>query len=274
MIEIGEVVPLGRQMDAELRGKRIAECARGNTPHKWVFYNDAFDERASKVAGATITEVRGTGKAIYASLSSGHRLMFGEIGGRIAYHAPDGPLPAKYHFVMRLADGSALSIAVQGWGFIALLNTDEPAPEWAASGDDPLSPEFTVERFMAIWREHPEREKGTMKAFLVSRPRIAGIGNGYAQEILFRAGIRPDRKMRDVAEDEAARLHPALCDTIREAAELRGRDTERDLYGQPGGYVVFVDKRASGHPCRRCGGEIVGIKLLGGTSYYCLGCQA
>jgi formamidopyrimidine-DNA glycosylase len=273
MIEIGEVVPLARQMHAELSGKRVAECARGNTPHKWVFFNPEFDERAPQVRGAAISEVIGVGKAIYTSLDSGHRLMLGEIGGRIAYQAPGDPLPAKHHFVLRLADGSALSLAVQGWGFVALLNADEPPPEWAASGDDPLSPEFTLDRFMAIWREHPEREKGTMKAFLVSRPRIAGIGNGHAQEMLFRAGIRPDRKMRDVSDDEARAPCEAIVDTLREAAELRGRDTERDLYGEPGGYVVSVDKRASARPCRRCGGGIVGVKLLGGTSYYCQGCQ-
>jgi formamidopyrimidine-DNA glycosylase len=273
MIEIGEVVPLGRQMNAALAGKRVAECARGKTPHKWVFFNEAFDERAPLASGAAAVDVVGSGKCVYTTLANGLRLMFGEMGGRVTYHAPDEELPAKYHFVLRLDDGSAVTLAVQGWGFVSLLPAGEAPPEWAASGEDPLSPDFTLDRFMGIWRDHPEREKGTMKAFLVSRPRIAGIGNGYAQDILYQARIRPDRKMRDVTDDEAARLHEKLTGTLREAVRLGGRDTERDLYGQPGRYAVSVDKRAAAKPCRRCGGEIAAIKLLGGTSYYCKGCQ-
>jgi len=273
MIEIGEIVPLGRQMNDVLTGKRVVECARGNTPHKWVFFNDAFDERALKASGALVGGVIGTGKCLYTTLEYGSRLMFGELGGRVTYHAPGEELPAKHHFVLRLDDGSAVTVAVQGWGFIAFLEADETPPEWAASGEDPLAPEFTLDRFMGIWREHPERESCTMKAFLVSRPRIAGIGNGYAQEILFQARIRPDRRMRDVSDAEAGGLYQVLRTTLAEAARLGGRDAERDLYGRPGRYVVSVDKRAASKPCRRCGGEIVGVKLLGGTSYYCEGCQ-
>jgi formamidopyrimidine-DNA glycosylase len=108
---------------------------------------------------------------------------------------------------------------------------------------------------------------------VVNRPVINGIGNGYCQDILFRAGLHPRRRVVDLSADERKRLFPAIRDTLTQAISRGGRDTERDTFGQPGGYVPILDKRAKGQPCPACGKTIEVICYLGGSCYFCPTCQ-
>jgi formamidopyrimidine-DNA glycosylase len=100
-----------------------------------------------------------------------------------------------------------------------------------------------------------------------------GVGNGYLQDILFRAKIHPKRWVIDIAEGERRVLYEAIRETIKQAVEMGGRDTERNLYDRPGGYRRILDSRNVGQPCPECGTPIEKIQYLGGAAYFCPRCQ-
>ena len=91
--------------------------------------------------------------------------------------------------------------------------------------------------------------------------------------ILFRAHLSPKRKVRSLDAGDRAALYHAMRDTLEEAIDLGGRDTERTLFGEPGGYIPVLDKRAKGLPCPNCGTLIEKIQYLGGSCYVCPTCQ-
>ena len=273
MIELPEVVTLARQMDRELRGKRVSGLVRGNHEHKWVWYNREREEFERLPIGKVVGEVRGEGKWISVALEPGLSLGFGDMGGRVQFHASEGTLPRNYHLLVRFDDGTLLTVAIQGWGFIS-LHDGGAAPPPGLGEVSPLGDDFTYTRFAAIVDAYENPAKNSVKALLVQRPKIMGIGNGYAQDILFRARLDPRRKVATLGEPDARCLYSGLRDTLALAIERGGRDTERDLYGDPGGYVPLLDKRALGKPCPECGTPIEKVSFLGGACYFCPQCQA
>ena len=273
MIELPEVVTLARQMNEALNGKRVASANRGNSPHKWVFYNRPPEEFAKIPVGKTVGEVRGEAKWIFAPLEPGFVLLIGETGGRVLFHQDERTIPQRYHLLLGFEDGTCLTVAVQGWGSILLVTKAELAGHPAARGTSPLSDAFTYEWFKRLLQEYEGRDKKSVKELIISGPGISGIGNGYLQDILFRARVHPTRKVAEITGRECRRLYDATRRTMKEAVRLDGRDTERDLYGNPGRYRAVLDKRAKGKPCRECGTAIEKIAFLGGAAYFCPGCQ-
>lgn len=140
-------------------------------------------------------------------------------------------------------------------------------------GISPVSEEFNYERFNQILENYEEKEKKSIKAFMVSSSGNSGIGNGYLQDILFRAKIHPTRKVADITDRERRNLYDAIKKTMKEAIEQGGRDDEHDLYNNPGKYRRILDSRSKGRPCPVCGTPIEKIQYLGGASYFCPSCQ-
>ena len=272
MIELPEVVTLARQMSEALAGKRIASVVRGNHPHKWVWYNRERAEFEALPLGKTVGRVTGDGKWVSMALEPGWALGFGDMGGRALYHETAATLPAKHHLLVRFADDTFLTIAIQGWGFIN-LSEGTAAPPPGLGGISPLSEAFTYDCFAGLVEQYEDKAKNSVKALLVQRPKIMGIGNGYLQDILFRARLHPQRKVGDLGKRELRRLYGGLKDTLTLAIKQGGRDTERDLFNRPGGYVPILDKRAKGKPCPACATPIEKIAFLGGACYVCPTCQ-
>lgn len=111
------------------------------------------------------------------------------------------------------------------------------------------------------------------KAFLATQQRIPGLGNGVLQDILFNARIHPKRKMATLGERELDALFGAVKSTLAEMTAVGGRDTEKDLFGNSGGYKVVLSKNTYADPCPVCGGALVKEAYLGGAVYYCPHCQ-
>ena len=109
--------------------------------------------------------------------------------------------------------------------------------------------------------------------FHISEPGAWGIGNGYLQDILFRARVHPKRRVVELDKKEGRALYDSIVETLGSAVELGGRDTERDLYGRPGGYRRILHSKVTGEPCPACGAPIEKIHYLGGASYFCPRCQ-
>lgn len=275
MIELPEALTIARQMSETLKGKRVASGVRGNSPHKFAFYNRPPEEYEAILRGKTMGEATGHGKLILANLEPDHVLILGDGGERILYHQSEKTLPKKHQFLLHFEDGTFLSVSVQGWGFAQLFHQSEVAshPYVDPARVSPLSDAFTYAYFQGLFGELEEEDSRSAKLFLISKPGVLGIGNGYLQDILFRAKIHPRRRVVDLAEAERRALYEAIRETLRQATDLGGRDTERDLHDRPGGYRKILDSRSVGQPCPECGTPIEKIQYLGGATYFCPRCQ-
>ena len=281
MIELPEALTIARQMDAGLKGKRIASATCGSSPHKFAFYTRSPDEYAAILKDKTLGQVTADGSHILASLGPDYLLRLGGGGERILFHRSEKTLPKKHQLLLRfeeepgVAGATYLTVTVQGWGAVQLFHQSEIAghPYAGKRGVSPLSDAFTFECLQGLFEDPEEKETRSVKAFAISKPGIWGLGNGYLQDILFRARIHPKRRAADLSEAEKRALYEAVRSTLQQAADLGGRDTERDLYNRRGGYVRILDSRTKGQPCPACGTPIEKIQYLGGASYFCPTCQ-
>jgi formamidopyrimidine-DNA glycosylase len=160
-----------------------------------------------------------------------------------------------------------------GWGWARAVKKDElPLQRYPGRpGVTPLAGEaFTPATLGAILDKYPNK---AVKYLLLLQEEIAGIGNGYLQDILFRAGLHPKKKVGALGAEERAALYAAIVETMGQAVELGGRDSETDLYGHPGRYRAILSKETLGTPCPVCGTPIEKISVLGSGSYLCPSCQ-
>jgi formamidopyrimidine-DNA glycosylase len=275
MIELSEALTIARQMTEELQGKRIESATRGNSPHKFAFYTGPPEKYESILKGKTMGRATEHGSLILAAVEPDHLIVLGGGGERILYHLSERTLPKKRHLLLHFEDGSYLTVTVQGWGSVQLLHESEVAghPYVGKKGVSPLSDEFTFDAFDGLFEGLEADDKRSVKYFVISEPGVLGVGNGYLQDILFRAKIHPKRRVVEMAESERRALYDAIRGTLRQAADLGGRDTERDLYNQRGGYSRILHSKARGKPCSECGALIEKIQYLGGACYFCPSCQ-
>jgi formamidopyrimidine-DNA glycosylase len=276
MIELPEAVTIARQINATLSGKRIIEGVANSSPHKFAFYYGEPEAYAEAIRDRTIGGAEADGNMIHVSLDPEYRLVLGEGGERILYHPTAKTLPKKHQLKAQFADGTYLTVTVSGWGALWLLPVTEPIPHRPENYDttSPLSDDFTFDRFNGHFDTAQEAGSSkSIKYFIVSEPGVWGVSNGYLQDILFRAGIHPRRKVVDVTQEERRKLYDAVLTTLEQAINQGGRDTERDLFNDWGGYRPLMDRKTKGEPCPTCGTPIEKISYLGGSCYLCPSCQ-
>jgi formamidopyrimidine-DNA glycosylase len=270
MLELPEVLTLSRQLDEELRGRTIASAGRGNSPHKFAFFKPSEEQLAKVLAGRKVDAVRGDGKCIFFDLRPRATFCIAEMDGRILFHAKGAVLPPRYQLLLRFSDGTALTATVGLWGFFGAGVEAPPVAVDQTNTIDPLSRDFTLARFNRLFAEYP-KPNHAIKAFLINRPRLRGFGNGYMQEMLFRAGILPTRKVDSLDREERRKLHGAIRTVLSEATRKGGSADACDIYGRPGGYAKALGARVKG--CTVCGAPIGKKSFLGGATYYCPRCQ-
>ena len=274
MIEMPEATTIARQMDETLKGKVFQGFSRGPLTQKFLWLNKPAEEYDAFLKGKSITGASNYGRSIYLYVGDEHLLWFGELGGRILYHPAGQALPAKYHLRWDFTDASAMTFSMQMWGFVGLMEKAAiPTHPYAEVGVPPLSAKFTYDCFNQLLEEFPDKTKKGIKGFLTTSKHINGIGNGYLQDILFRAKIYPSRKIPGFAEAERHQLYDAIQETLSQAISLGGRDDEHDLFDQPGGYKRLMSNQTLGKPCPTCGTTIQKITYLGGACYLCPTCQ-
>jgi formamidopyrimidine-DNA glycosylase len=199
-------------------------------------------------------------------------------GGGEGQHDAVGTMQDPYLCVLfGLSDGRILAYRdVRRLGTMTLMRPDEWAAYEADLGPEPLDESFTPAAVSALLRD----SRQAVKAVLMDQRKLAGIGNIYATEGLWRAGIDPSREAGRVARDAAAvsRLYAALREVLAESIAARGttfRDY-RDAYGDIGGYARALQAYGrAGQPCVRCGRRLVGTHAIDGRmTVFCPGCQA
>ncbi|MGB4200285.1 MAG: zinc finger domain-containing protein, partial [Thermotogota bacterium] len=187
----------------------------------------------------------------------------------------DSTVPKKDQLLIGFEDGSYLSAVVQMYGGLWCFPSgsfDNPYYLSAKSKPFALSDAFNQQYFEELI-DNPDMQKMPAKGFLATEQRIPGLGNGVLQDILFRAGLHPKRKIGTLTKEEKSLLYKILKTTLKEMAEFGGRDTERDLFGACGGYQTQMSKNTAGKPCPRCGETIAKEAYMGGSVYYCPNCQ-
>jgi formamidopyrimidine-DNA glycosylase len=275
MIELPEAVAIAAQLDQTIRGKRIVESNTGNSPHKWVFYKPSRGKLEKILLKKNIGEVTSVGRGIHIGLELDQALVIDEFGGKLLYHDPGTMLPQSYHLFLKFEDDSFFTVAIQGWGFISTLREWEQT-KWTrlrANSISPADASFTVKRFLDLFEQYEDKEKDSIKTFFTNGESVAGIGNAYLQDILFRARLSPKRKVADISSDEKKALYGAAKDTIKQAIEQNGRTSEKDIFDNPGRYSPIMDRQAKDKPCPNCGTLIQKINYLGGSCYICPSCQ-
>jgi len=275
MIELPEAVTIARQLNETIKGKRIVEGNTGESPHKFVFYKPSREKLARLLLKKSIGEVTSLGRSIHIGLEPNEVLVIDEFGGKLLYHDPGAQLPKKYHLLLKFEDNSFFTVAIQGWGFISTL-TEWKQSKWVILRSNAISPfgaEFTSKRFIDLVEGYEDKEKDSIKTFFTNGRSVAGIGNSYLQDILFRAKVSPKRKVADITAKEKKVLYGAVKDTIEKAIRQNGRASERDIFDKPGNYSQIMDRYAVDKPCPNCGTAIQKISYLGGSCYICPQCQ-
>ncbi len=277
MIELPEAVAIAEQFNEHVRGKRIARAARGNAPHKFAFYSRPAEEYAAILPGKKIGESRAQGSLILVDVDPAYLLVFGGGGERIRLHAPGEAPPKKHQLLVEFEDGTRLSVCVQGWGSVKLLERarerNQIGYDSARLRNDPLSKEFTFAFFGGLCDGLPEGDPASAKLFLITRPGILGIGNGYTQDILLHAGLHPRTRVKSLDARERPSFHNAIRKVMADATKKGGRDDEYGLFGQAGRYHRLLDAEAAGKPCPQCGTKVTKFAFLGGACYVCPKCQ-
>lgn len=273
MLELVEAKVLADQMDQTLKGKRITQVIALQSPHKFAFFNGDPDGYSELLVGKVITGAVSHGGQLELQLGT-TRLMFGD-GVSPSYHDTNSKRPAKHQLLLEFEDGSALSASVQMYGSLWCFKEgefDNPYYLVAIEKPSPLTEAFDQEYFNGLLAA-PGMDKLSAKAFLATEQRIPGLGNGVLQDILYYAGIHPKRKLAALSDAERERLFHSVKSTLKDMVTKGGRDTERDLYGKNGSYQTRLSKNTVDKPCPVCGTIIVKEAYLGGSVYYCSGCQ-
>lgn len=295
MPELPEVETIVRRLAPRLRGRTVvrAEVRRPNA----VRGTARRFERA--VTGATIESVTRRGKFLVFRLADGrvwwsHLRMTGQwrvdsprkgTSGRPPLRVREATAPRVdpvrddpyARAVFDLDDGSLLSfVDVRTLGEMQVVSARAWAQREAAMGVEPLGPAFTPEVLSGLLAA----SRRPVKASLLDQTRIAGIGNIYASEALWRARISPRRRARNVGPLRAVRLHRAIVEVLQEAIVKSGTtlgETSQDYVdsdGVPGAFQEFLavyDRE--GEPCRRCRTPIRRIVQGQRSTYYCPRCQ-
>lgn len=216
-----------------------------------------------------LVHLKMTGQLIY---RHGHQII---EGGHNLPVFKENDLPTKFTWVTwEFNDGSKLYFNdMRKFGYLKIVDQEEKEKIVAKYGIEPLTKNFTLTNFKKVLAGR----KTTIKAVLLNQALIAGIGNIYADEICFAAGIRPDSSVAKIGEVEIKKLFSSSQAIIKKAIEHKGT-TFKDYVNAHGGKGNFSDylkvyKRV-GKKCLRCKeGIIASKKIAGRTSHYCPVCQ-
>jgi formamidopyrimidine-DNA glycosylase len=271
--ELPEAETIARDIDARASGATIRAVrvhrpdvlAPGNTPARL----------SRELRGRRLERVSRRGKNVVLEFDEGWRLVINlGMTGRIV--ASDSPRARELrHVAVRilLEDGRFLLYDdARRFGRLDLRDPDAWLERTASLGIEPLAPEFTPDWLFQATRG----SRVPLRNWLLDQKRIAGVGNIYANEALFRAGVRPSRRARFLRRREAGPLRDALRDVLTEAIHSRGTTLNdyRDGSGQEGGFQVRLrvyDRE--GKPCLVCGTLIKRIVLSNRSAFYCPVCQ-
>ena len=273
MIELPEAVTLVGQLNENAKGKRISGVIAASSPHKFAWYSGDPQEYSSKLNGKVMGPAQSHGGMVESNVHDMVLILAEGVGLR--FHVDESSYPKKHQLFISFEDSTALSVSIQMYGGIWCCEEgafDNPYYAQAKQKPSPLSDEFSEKYFDAmIIAENLQNKR--VKELCATEQRIPGLGNGVLQDILFTARLHPKRKLDTLTASLKSDLYRSVRDVLREMVSKGGRDTEKDLSGNYGGYRTAFCKKTVGTPCPGCGAPIIKENYLGGSVYYCSACQ-
>jgi len=272
MLELPESNTIAEQINQTLVGKTIMNVYANQSPHKFAWFLGDPDTYQTLLCGKTI----GKAEAISGMVeiyANDCRIVLGD-GVNMRFFDSGEQLPAKHQLHIEFEDFSSLICSVQMYGGMWAFRDGEYDNAYylvAKSKPSPLSDAFDRTYFDELFCA--AKPTLSVKAFAATEQRIPGLGNGVLQDILFNARLHPKRKLNSLSDDEISALFHSIKQTLLDMTMHGGRNTEKDLFGCPGGYVTKLSAKTKDAPCPVCGGEIVRMAYMGGNVYFCGTCQ-
>lgn len=270
MPELPEVETVATGLRASLIGRSITGV-QVNWPRTIASLSP--DDFAERLAGRCVQRVGRRGKYIVIGLDVGHLLIHLKMSGRLRVIPCDEPADEHVHVTFELDNGMELRFQdARKFGRVYLV--DEVSEITAKLGPEPLSNEFTLDLF----RHLLERRSGRIKSLLLNQEFLAGLGNIYADETLFAAGLHPLRKADTLTASEQEDLYHAIRKVLGRAVASRGTTLNdggyTDADGRSGAYQDQIAVYGqTGTSCPRCETPIERIVLGGRSAHFCPRCQ-
>jgi formamidopyrimidine-DNA glycosylase len=271
MPELPEVETIRKQLVARIKGKKIKKVE----VKLQRMINVSVAEFEKNVAGAVVENIRRRAKILVIDLTNGFSIIVHlKMSGQLIYDGKEGI--GKPHIIYTFEDGHELKhYDFRLFGYAKLVKTGEVEKIFIKEkfGPEILDKKFTLDEFEKLLSGKP---KAKIKPLLMDQTFIAGVGNIYAQEACFCAGIMPARKVSTLKKEEAENLYHCLK-KILEAALKRGGssvDAYVNAVGEKGGYVPLLKVYGrEGEKCLGCAEKIKTEKLAGRGTSFCPVCQ-
>lgn len=268
MPELPEVETIVRQLQRKVVGKRITKVR--------VFDSKVVNKAVRTLVGSQFLQVHRRAKAIIFVLPQ-HKCLFVRMGMTGHFHylptfqafetmEDKNYVMAAFYF----ANGSVLTFnEVRKFGFLQMVTQHQLKEYISKMGIEPLGKEFTAEKLRNLLHS---RKTASIKVTLMDQQLIAGLGNIYAQEALYRAGIDPRRKVSELSDMEINVLHKAIVSILTLAVQKKGTTVQDYVHiDGSGGFQRYLrvyerEKCPKNHPLRK-------VYLGGRGTYYCPRCQ-
>jgi formamidopyrimidine-DNA glycosylase len=282
MPELPEVEVIRRDLEKEVVGREIRSVEVRNTKNamRVIRRHRRRRDLEDPLAGTTVTAVARRGKYLVFHLDADDDLaLVVHLGmsGQLLQSAPGAGYENHTHVVFDLADGGQLRFVdprTFGEMFVTTIEEDGEVKELRRLGLDPLESQLTWQHFSEFLSGHRVK----LKSLLMDQRFVAGIGNIYSDEILYLAGLHPNRGCDTLSDTEVRRLYRAMQEVLQEAIRHRGTSADdeqyRDLYGAAGDHRSFLQVyQREGQPCRRCRTPIERGRWSSRSMYFCPKCQ-
>ena len=270
MPELPEVETTRRGIEPYLRQQTVRAVTVRERRLRW----PVSEELETALTGQTVTAVNRRGKYLLLETAAGSVLLHLGMSGSLRVLSADEPWRRHDHAQLALASGLALRLhdPRRFGALLWLTGPPERHPLLAALGPEPLGNGFSAPYLHARARGR----RAAVKSFLMDGRIVVGVGNIYANEALFLAGLDPRRAAGRIAQARYERLVQAVRQVLGEAI-AQGGTTLRDFLGSDGepGYFrqrLRVYERA-GQPCTACGAPVRTLRLGQRATYYCQRCQ-
>jgi formamidopyrimidine-DNA glycosylase len=272
MPELPEVETVRRALDFELTGRRIASVRGRSIAMRRPL---DVDQLSSVLPGRRMTTPRRRGKYLLIDLDPpGTLLNHLGMSGRLTITGAEAPILPHTHVALELDDGRELRfVDPRRFGLMVWLQPGDEAqdPSLAALGMEPLEPTLD-----ALLPPLLKVRRAPLKSLLLDQHVVAGVGNIYAVEALWRAGVRPTRHGNQTSIKRLTRLAHELRSVLGEAVTAGGT-TIRDYATPDGNFGYFAVQLAAygrqGQPCLRCETTLRADVIGGRTTAWCPGCQ-
>lgn len=281
MLELPEVEVLKRDLEKEIVGRRVktAEVRANRNAMKIVKGHGRRKDFQDLLEGTKVERVERVGKHLLLELDSGNvfSVNLGESGLLLKTSGSE-EIETHTHLVLSFTIGGQLRVVDPKLSSEVQVVPKEQADELRENPPfaiDPLTHQFTWNHFSGVL----EDRETPMRALMIDQNFICGLGPMYADEILFTAGIRPDRPSNELSSQDVRRLYRALMETFQEAIKARGTSVGdfpfRDLQGESGTYQLELKVYGrEGEFCPRCRHDIEKVEMDGSTAYFCPQCQS